>query len=133
MPTTRIKQMIGRFPIRPYCCNQDYRSRRRDRIYVNTSEHDLYTPILSIGKVRLNQGAVIKAKHAMGDAITTLSHMVHFVAGDGKERVEAGCGGVRGRGRGEGTPHDLVLALLLLLLTHHDAFDNGALLGREMR
>lgn len=38
-----------------------------------------------------------------------------------------------GRGRGGGAPHDLVLALLLLLLAHHDALDDGALLGREVR
>lgn len=38
--------------------------------------------------------------------------------------------GVRGRG---GAPHDLVLALLLLALPQHDALDDGALLGREVR
>lgn len=43
-------------------------------------------------------------------------------------------GGARAAGRGvRGTPHDLVLALLLLALSHHDAFDDGALLRGEMR
>lgn len=32
-----------------------------------------------------------------------------------------------------GTPHDLVFALLLLPLAHHDALDDGALLGGEVR
>lgn len=35
--------------------------------------------------------------------------------------------------RVRGTPHDLVLALLLLPLAHHDALDDGALLGGEVR
>lgn len=35
--------------------------------------------------------------------------------------------------RAQGAPHDLVLALLLLPLAHHDAFDDRALLGREVR
>lgn len=44
----------------------------------------------------------------MGDAITTLSHMVHFVAGDGEERAEAGCDEAESGGAGGSGAHLMI-------------------------
>lgn len=53
--------------------------------------------------------------------------MVHYR----KDMATREGGGLRGTAAG--APHDLVLALLLLSLTHHNTLDDRALLGREVR
>lgn len=65
-------------------------------------------------------------------AITGHFHADRASERDGWEAVGDGCARACA-GEGVGAPHDLVLALLLLALPHHDALDDGALLGREVR